>query len=137
MASDAAGPNQPDEIAQDIANQVEEAVEQSQKPQPVPINMFEADDALVVVAALPGVMADDVDVVVERGRLTIEAGMRTAAPKRYLLHEWHYGPYYRELSIPDGFGREAHASYGNGQLAVRLLRGEADGEPTIVWADQA
>jgi HSP20 family molecular chaperone IbpA len=124
------------EIAHQVADQVNRAVDQALDPQPVPVNMYEADDALVVVAALPGVMADDVDVVVTPRLLTIEAGMRTAAPKRYLLHEWHYGPYFRELPIPSGFGREAHASFGNGQLAVRLLRGDADSDPVIVWADR-
>ena len=56
--------------------------------------------------------------------MTIEAAMRTAAPKRYLVHEWHYGPYRRELELPKGFGASATASFGNGQLAVHLSRGD-------------
>ena len=53
--------------------------------------------------------------------------MRTAAPKNYLRHEWHYGPYYREVEIPDGYGAQAAASFGNGQLAIQLGPGDPDG----------
>ena len=56
----------------------------------MPVNVYETDEALVVVAPLPGVMGDDVTVTVERGLVTIEAAMRTAAPKRYLAHEVYY-----------------------------------------------
>ncbi|PZR83719.1 MAG: hypothetical protein DLM65_01285, partial [Candidatus Aeolococcus gillhamiae] len=80
--------------------------------------------ALVLVFPLPGVMADDVTVRADDGRVVVEADMRTAAEKGYLLHEWHYGPYHRAVEIPEGFGGTAAASFGNGQLAVRLLRGE-------------
>ena len=100
-------------------------------PQPVPVNMFEAEDAIVVVAPLPGVMPDDVEVLLDSGRLTITAALRTRAPKEYLLHEWHYGPYERTVDIPAGFGAGAQASFGNGQLAVRVLRGESGG-PQVV-----
>ncbi|MFN2608871.1 MAG: Hsp20/alpha crystallin family protein [Acidimicrobiales bacterium] len=86
--------------------------------------MYETHEALVLVFPLPGVMADDLTVTAEDGHLLVEADMRTAAEKGYLLHEWHYGPYRREVEIPDGFGGEAAASFGNGQLAVRLLRGK-------------
>lgn len=96
-------------------------------PQPVPVNMYEADAALVLVAALPGVMADDVDVTVDDTSAHIYAEMRTPAPKKYLLHEWHYGPYDRRVDIPAGFGGQAEGSFGNGQLALRIERGEGGG----------
>jgi HSP20 family protein len=91
--------------------------------QRVPVNVYETNGALVVVAALPGVMADDIELTLERGRLTIQAAMRTAAPKDYLMHEWTYGPYERTLEIPADVGREVNATHGNGQLAVSLAKG--------------
>ena len=97
----------------------------------VPVNMWEADGAVVVVAPLPGVMAGDVSLEVEPGRLTIKANMRSAAPKDYLLHEWHYGPFERTVDIPDGFGDEVRTSFGNGQLAVSLCRGTPTAAKTI------
>lgn len=97
------------------------------EPQHVPVNMYETSGALVLVAPLPGVMAEDVTVSVEDGTVRIEAAMRTPAEKDYTLHEWHYGPFSRTVEVPEGFRGPAGASFGNGQLAVRLERG--DGRP--------
>ena len=118
-------------IEDELRRQLSDAVDVATHPQPVPVNVYETEEALVVVAPLPGVMGDDVTVTVDRGRLTIEAVMRTAAPKHYLLHEWHYGPYMRELGLPDGFGAAATAAFGNGQLAVHLSRGEPTDRYTV------
>jgi HSP20 family protein len=115
------------DIGDELAARLGEAVETATHPQPVPVNIYETDEALVVVGALPGVMADDIEVAVEPGRLTITAAMRTAAPKDYLRHEWHYGPYAREVDIPEDFGAQVTASFGNGQLAIQLGRGTPDG----------
>jgi HSP20 family molecular chaperone IbpA len=90
--------------------------------QQVPVNMYEATDAVVIVAPLPGVMEDDVRVEVADGRLTIAAEMRSPAEKDYLLHEWTYGPWHRTVELPGGFGPTFETSFGNGQLAVRVLR---------------
>jgi HSP20 family molecular chaperone IbpA len=95
--------------------------------QQLPVNMFEASEAVVVVAPMPAVMADDVRVSVEGRSLRISADCRTEAPKDYLLHEWHYGPYDRTVELPEGYGGGAEATFGNGQLAVRVLKGEAAG----------
>ncbi len=94
------------------------------RPQVVPVNMYEAEQAIVLVAPLPGVMADDITVVIEGRTATIAAEMRTKAVKDYVLHEWHYGPYERSVDLPDGFGGPAEASFANGQLALRIERGE-------------
>ena len=92
----------------------------------VPVNVYEAAEALVVVAPLPGVMADDITVAVEEGELRIAAAMRSPAAKEYLVHEWHYGPFERTVAVPHGFGGGT-ATYGNGQLAIRLMRGAGGG----------
>ena len=93
----------------------------------VPVNVYEAEEALVVIAPLPGVMPDDITVAVEGGELHIAAAMRSPAAKEYLVHEWHYGPFERTLALPDGFGGGGTASYGNGQLAIRIMRGTGSG----------
>ena len=102
----------------------------------VPVNMYEADAALVLITPLPGVMADDIDVTVDDTKVTIRAAMRTAAPKDYLLHEWHYGPYAREVDIPSGFGGPAEATFHNGQLALRVERGEGGGTRSATIAQK-
>ena len=105
-----------------MADRLSEAVEIAANPQHVPVNMYEAEEALVIVAPLPGVMADDIEVAVEPRRVQIKASMRTPAPKDYLLHEWHYGPYERSVDIPDGYQGDVTARFGNGQLALRVAR---------------
>lgn len=95
--------------------------------QQLPVNMYEATDAVVVVAPMPAVMADDIHISLEGRVLSISAECRTEAPKDYLLHEWHYGPYERTVELPEGYGGGGEGSFGNGQLAVRVLRGEGNG----------
>ncbi|HEX8771921.1 MAG TPA: Hsp20/alpha crystallin family protein [Acidimicrobiales bacterium] len=101
-------------------------------PQRVPVNMYEADGALVLVAPLPGVMADDIEVTVEGRKVTINAAMRTPAVKDYTLHEWHYGPFERTIEVPDGFHGEPTASFGNGQLALRIVRADGPAPDRVV-----
>ncbi|MGI8683626.1 MAG: Hsp20/alpha crystallin family protein [Acidimicrobiales bacterium] len=93
----------------------------------VPVNIYEAGEALVVVAPLPGVMPDDITVAVEGDELRIAAAMRSPAPKEYLTHEWHCGPFERTVELPEGFGGGGMATLGNGQLAIRLMRGTGGG----------
>jgi len=114
-------------MVQDATNAVEAVLE----PQRVPVNMYEAGDAVVVVAPLPAVMAEDVTITRTGRQLVIHAGLRTAAPKDYLLHEWSYGAYEREVELPEDCVGAVEASLANGQLAVRVLRGEDSGEQTI------
>jgi HSP20 family protein len=97
-------------------------------PQAVPVNMYETAEALVVVAPLPAVTADDVRVEIHRGdpaTLRFWAHVRSAPPRNFLLHEWEYGGYERELALPAGFGSAVDATLNNGQLAVRVHRGDA------------
>lgn len=117
---------------QQAAEDYTAAVGDATPPQPVPVNVYETTEALVVVAPLPAVMPGDVEIVVDGRRLTIRAAMRSAAPKQYLISEWSYGPYERTLDLPEGFGRAAEASLANGQLALRVLRGDPPGEPVVV-----
>ena len=97
----------------------------------VPVNMYEAGEALVVVAPLPGVMPSDITVDVAGGELRIAAEMRSPAAKEYLAHEWHYGPFERTVDLPDGYRGAGSATLGNGQLAIRILRGDGGGSVPV------
>jgi HSP20 family molecular chaperone IbpA len=101
-------------------------------PKRVPVNMYETDGAIVMVFPLPGVMADDITIDIEDTRVHVNASQRTPAEKDYLTHEWHYGPYERMVIVPSGFGGPASATFGNGQLALRIERGDArDGKIVV------
>ena len=101
-----------------------EAVEASMTPQRVPVNVHETNEALVIVAPLPAVTAKDVTIELKPGSVRFWAHLRSAGPRDYLVHEWHYGGYEREVDLPAGFGGGVEASLTNGQLAIRVLRGD-------------
>ena len=101
------------------------------RPQSVPVNVYETPAALVVLAPLPAVTATDVTVEVRPDTLRFWARLRSAGPREYLLHEWEYGCYERQIDLPAGFGRGVEATLANGQLAVRVLRGDYAGELSI------
>ncbi|HLM64262.1 MAG TPA: Hsp20/alpha crystallin family protein [Acidimicrobiales bacterium] len=121
----------PDQTKQAEVIAATDAVEEAMRPQTVPVNVYEADAALVVVAALPAVQPGDVTIDLTPGMLRITAGLRSAAPRDYLVHEWDYGGYEREVDLPAGYGASAEATLANGQLAVRVLRGEPIDKLTI------
>lgn len=97
------------------------------RPQQVPVNMYETSGALIVVAPIPAVTAGDVTVELKAGRLRFWAHLRSAGPREFLVKEWDYGGYEREIDLPSGFGAGMEASVANGQLVVRVLRGEETG----------
>ena len=102
------------------------AAQATMRPQSVPVNMYETSGAVVIVAPLPAVTAKDVTIELRPGRLRFWAGLRSAGPREFLLQEWDYGGYEREIDIPDGYGGGVEASLANGQLAIRVLRGTCD-----------
>jgi HSP20 family molecular chaperone IbpA len=98
--------------------------ERTMRPQSVPVNVYETSGALVVVAPLPAVTPQDVTVELRPGALRFFAHLRSAGPRQYLTHEWDYGGYEREVEVPDGYRGGVEASLANGQLAIRVLRGD-------------
>jgi HSP20 family molecular chaperone IbpA len=107
------------------------AAQATMRPQRVPVNMYEAPGAVVVIAPLPAVTAQDVTIELRAGVLRFWARLRSAAPRDYLLNEWDYGGYEREIELPDGYGSGLEASLANGQLAIRVLRGQPAGNLTV------
>jgi len=101
------------------------------QPQKVPVNVYETTGALVIIAPLPAVTPNDVTIEVGKGTLRFWAHLRSAGPRDYLVHEWDYGGYEREVSLPAGYGSAVEASLTNGQLAIRVLRGESQDPLTV------
>jgi HSP20 family molecular chaperone IbpA len=118
-----------EDVAQSTAT-----TEAAMRPQSVPVNVYEASEALVVVAPLPAVKPGDVNIELRPGdpaTMRFWAHVRSAGPRTYLVHEWEYGGYERQIDLPTGYGRGVEASLHNGQLVVRVLRGDAN-EPMTV-----
>ncbi|HTO00833.1 MAG TPA: Hsp20 family protein [Microthrixaceae bacterium] len=107
------------------------ATEATMTMQKVPVNVYETGSAMVVVAPFPAVTAEDVSIHLTEGLLRFSAALRSAGPRSHLLQEWEYGGYEREVEVPHGFGAGVEASLANGQLAIRVLRGEF-AAPTVI-----
>lgn len=105
--------------------------EDTMRPQQVPVRMYEAPEALVVIAPLCAVHPSDVHVEHRGSTLRFWAHLRSAAPRDYLIDEWDFGGYERELEVPAGFGAGMEATLTNGQLVIRLLRGADVGDMRI------
>jgi HSP20 family molecular chaperone IbpA len=100
------------------------AAEAVMRPQRVPVNVYETPAALVILAPMPAVTPTDVTIELEAGRLRFWAHLRSAGPRPMLLQEWDYGGYERDVAVPPGYGAAVEATLTNGQLAIRVLRGD-------------
>lgn len=101
----------------------------------IPVNLFENDRELMVVAPMPGVAPEDIAIdVTDDGRLRLHAVQHGEGQERiaYLVREWSYGPYERSVELPYPVdAMRANVSYGNGVLAVTLPRADATVPNTI------
>ncbi|MGH2445200.1 MAG: Hsp20/alpha crystallin family protein [Candidatus Limnocylindria bacterium] len=90
----------------------------------IPVNLFDNQRELMVVAPMPGVGPEDISIdVTDDGHLTLRAAMHGEGQERidYLTREWSYGPYERTVELPYPVDAlRANVSYGNGVLAVTL-----------------
>ena len=107
------------------------SAEATRPPQAVPVNVYETTGALVVLAPMPAVQPGDVTVELRPGTLRFHARVRSAGPRQYLVNEWDYGGFEREIQLPEGYGSGVEASLTNGQLVIRVLRGDPAAEMTV------
>ncbi|WP_243371477.1 Hsp20/alpha crystallin family protein [Geotalea sp. SG265] len=90
------------------------------------VNIIEVEDSLVLTADLPGAGKETLDINVEKGILTINAGVSTEAPGRPVYTEFELAPYYRQFQVPESLNNEkARAEYADGVLTLRLAKPEA------------
>lgn len=92
----------------------------------IPVNLYDNERDLMVVAPMPGVGPEDISIdVTADGQLTLRAAQRGEGQERiaYIAREWSYGPYERTLELPYPVdAMRANVSYGNGVLAITLPR---------------
>ena len=89
-----------------------------------PVNVFDAGDAYVVKAELPGVSPDAIHVDVEDDTLTLRGERSFSEPNReaaYHRRERGSGQFRRVVHIPGRLANdEAKADFRDGVLTVRL-----------------
>jgi len=88
-----------------------------------PTDVLETDDAVLILAALPGVDPDKVELVIQAGVLTISGErvvpqeLRTATIHRLELPQ---GRFERHIPLPSGRYGTPRSGVTNGCLVIRL-----------------
>ena len=90
-----------------------------------PVDIYETDDALVVVADLPGASKDGIEIRVEDSTLTIK-GRADYDPRANILRgEFGLQGYYRQFQLSDDVDQsKISAESKNGVLTIRLPKAE-------------
>ncbi len=95
----------------------------------IPVNVFENDRELMVVAPMPGVAPENISIdVTDDGHLTLRAAQHGEGQERidYLTREWSYGPYERTIELPCAVdAMRANVTYGNGVLSITFPKAGA------------
>jgi HSP20 family protein len=99
----------------------------------LPLDAYVTPDEIVIVANMPGVKPENVEITLEGDTLTIK-GERPAPMENvdYVLQERPYGLFQRTLNIniPVDSGK-AEAKYENGLLTLTVPKAEASKPKTI------
>lgn len=90
----------------------------------IPVNIYRAEERLMVAAVLPGLQPSDISIeVLPDHRLRLDAKLRGRLKdwKDVLHEEWQAGGGSREVALPDPVDAQAgRATYENGILVVVL-----------------
>ena len=90
-----------------------------------PVDIFETEDALTVIADLPGVSKDDVDIRVEDDILTIKGKSDYKRPQSMILEEFDLHGYFRQFQLSDEVDQsKITAETKNGVLTITLPKAE-------------
>ena len=91
-----------------------------------PVDIFETDEGLCVVADLPGVAKDAIDVSVDDKVLTIRATAQSELPGTPVRHEYELLNFFRQFQLSDAVERDKiQADLKHGVLVIRLPKKEA------------
>lgn len=99
----------------------------------MPLDVYATGDELVVLAAIPGMDADDLNITIEKNVLTISGTMPNVAESEdaqgatWYLHELPSGTFERTLQVPMELdANRADATFENGMLRLVLPKADAE-----------
>ncbi|MCB0164635.1 MAG: Hsp20/alpha crystallin family protein [Anaerolineae bacterium] len=113
---------------QDVEKQEVQVAEGTERTRPgrayVPrADIYEIEEALVVLADMPGVDQNSLDITLEKNVLSIRGHVETQNPDNYNLAyaEYEVGDYERNFTLSDGIDTDnISASIKNGVLQINL-----------------
>jgi len=97
----------------------------------LPIDAYSTADEVVILAAAPGITANDLEITVEKNTLTISGSVPSVAKSEHAkgatwyMHELPSGSFRRSLTLPlDVDVSKAEATFENGILRLTLPKAE-------------
>lgn len=92
------------------------------------VDIYEVSGELVLVADMPGVANESIDIVFENGVLAISGKVEKRQPEgtQYLLSEYGLGDYHRAFEVSEAIdATKISAEYSDGELVVHLPKAES------------
>jgi HSP20 family protein len=106
-----------------------------EQPSRLPLDVYTTPEEIVIVASLPGLTPDEVDIVIEGDALTIRGALRPPLENvEYLFQERAGGAFSRTLTLNVPVEADkAEAIFENGVLTLTLPKAE-ETKPKIIRA---
>ena len=99
---------------------------------PLPLDVAEWEDGVIVTASVPGFRPEDIDVTIADNVLTIGAKAESAsepadetAGERFIIRERRSGAFQRSIRLPESVNADGAATrYEHGVLSITLPKAE-------------
>jgi HSP20 family protein len=98
---------------------------------PVPMDVYATNEDVVIIAAIPGIRAEDIEISINQGNVVISGSAPNVAQSEegknatWFVHELPYGSFTRSVQLPiEVDASAADATFENGILRLRLPKAE-------------
>ncbi len=98
----------------------------------LPLDVYATSNEVVILAAIPGISPDQIEITVERNTVTLSGEIKNvvkaeeAKDANWYLHELPSGVFRRSLTLPiEVNAARAEAKFENGMLRLTLPKAEA------------
>ena len=90
------------------------------------VDIYETDENLTLIADLPGITHEGLDIQLDKGLLTIKGRVPKAEEGKLLLQEFSAADYYRQFKLSDRIDAEkTTAELNSGVLKLTIPKAEA------------
>ena len=119
--------NRLDSLFDRLLNADAEGPRESVLSRPLPLSLWQDDNAIYLEVELPGVSENDVDITVHEGVLTVKAQKQDQEGRNYLHSSRAFGSFERSISLPEQVdSQKVEASLSSGVLRVVLPKLEQE-----------
>lgn len=98
---------------------------------PIPVDVYSTNDHAVIIAAIPGMSPDDLDLTIHQNTVTLSGVVRNVADAEdakdatWYVSELGGGHYRRSITLPFPINADAaQATFDQGMLRVKLPKAE-------------